>query len=455
MTMTVYHVLKQRDILRVVIETTTPIAVGSGEKDVETDAHVMRDVNGLPYIPATSLAGILRHALGKAGAQCDLWGFQGANDGRGSRLVFTNANLVRHDGTVVDGLLDIDMNSDEFLRHYFDLPIRQHVRIGHSGAALEHGKFDEEVVYAGSRFCFELEVASTDGEAQAIADIMAALQSPTLRVGGGVYSGLGEYRLVSLQHTTLNLDKPEQLDRYLAKSACLGNASWWTEPNVSQDVAVDNDKWQRYDITLQPDDFFMMGSGLSDDEADLTPVAEHRVDWSSGVGRFVENQVLIPATGVKGALAHRVAYHYNRLSGVFADRLEEGKKLSDYAGSQNEAVKELFGYEHEGDTQPGRVMLSDVYLRPIETTVFNHVRIDRFTGGAMEGALFQEKVSAGQQEFTLTLLVEKSAFAVEYVKEALEAAIRDLITGMLPLGGAVNRGHGVFTGQCEQLNNNQ
>ena len=82
-------------------------------------------------------------------------------------------------------------------------------------------------------------------------------------------------------------------------------------------------------------------------------------------------------------------------------------------------------------------------------------RIDRFTGGAMDGALFNEKVSAGQQVFTLTLLVEKSAFAVTYVKDALEAAICDLITGMLPLGGAVNRGHGVFTGHCEQLNSNQ
>lgn len=447
-----YTVLKQRDILRVVIEATTPIAVSSGEKDVETDARVMRDVNGLPYIPATSLAGILRHALGKADAQCDLWGFQSADGGRGSRLMFTNANLVRHDGTVVDGLLDIDLTQDEFLKHYIHLPIRQHVRIGHRGAAEHHGKFDQEVVYAGTRFCFELEV-SHNGEAESqIDDIVDALQRPTLRFGGSVYSGLGEFRVVTLQRATLDLIDPVALTRYLDKSSSLDNAAWWSESNIAQQTPVDEEKWQRYEISLQPVDFFMMGSGVGDDEADLTLVTEHRVDWSSDSGQFVENQVLIPATSVKGALAHRVAFHHNRLAEKFVDKLGEEESIEDFVGNMNKAVRALFGYELAGTSRSGSVMLSDVYLEPVQTTKLNHVRIDRFTGGAMEGALFNERVATGQQEFTLTLLVEKTAFAVEYAKEALEATIKDLITGMLPLGGAVNRGHGVFTGHCEQLN---
>lgn len=447
--------LNKRDILRVVIEATTPIAVGSGEKDVETDARVVRDVNGLPYIPATSLAGILRHAMGKAGAQCDLWGFQSADDGRGSRLMFTNANLVRHDGTVVDGLPDIDLKDDEFLGRYLNLPIRQHVRIGHSGAAERHGKFDQEVVYAGSRFCFELEVAHGGEAASQVDEIVAALQCPTLRIGGSVYSGLGEFQVVSLKRAALDLCDTGALARYLDKSSSIDNAAWWSEPNIAQQTPIDDEKWQRYDISLQPVDFFMMGSGVGDDEADLTPVTEHRVEWGSGSGLFVENQVLIPATSVKGALAHRVAFHHNRLAEIFADKLGKDESIEDFVGNMNKAVRALFGYELAGTSRPGRVMLSDVILKHVDATVFNHVRIDRFTGGAMDGALFNEKVSAGQQVFTLTLLVEKSAFAVTYVKDALEAAICDLITGMLPLGGAVNRGHGVFTGQCEQLNSNQ
>ena len=51
-----------RFLARFVIEAETPLAVGSGEKDILTDALVATDVNGLPYIPGTAIAGVLRHA---------------------------------------------------------------------------------------------------------------------------------------------------------------------------------------------------------------------------------------------------------------------------------------------------------------------------------------------------------------------------------------------------------
>lgn len=54
---------KYRMIARITLEATSPLAVGSGEKDIITDAPVARDVNDLPYIPGTSLMGIIRHSL--------------------------------------------------------------------------------------------------------------------------------------------------------------------------------------------------------------------------------------------------------------------------------------------------------------------------------------------------------------------------------------------------------
>ena len=56
---------KFRHLARVIIEAKTPIAVGSGEKDVITDALVATDVNGLPYIPGTALAGVVRSMIGE------------------------------------------------------------------------------------------------------------------------------------------------------------------------------------------------------------------------------------------------------------------------------------------------------------------------------------------------------------------------------------------------------
>ena len=52
-----------RFLARLVIEAKTPLAIGSGEKDIISDALVATDVNGLPYIPGTAIAGVVRSLL--------------------------------------------------------------------------------------------------------------------------------------------------------------------------------------------------------------------------------------------------------------------------------------------------------------------------------------------------------------------------------------------------------
>ena len=54
-----------RFLARMIIEAKTPLAVGSGDKDITTDALVATDVNGLPYIPGTAIAGVIRHFIGE------------------------------------------------------------------------------------------------------------------------------------------------------------------------------------------------------------------------------------------------------------------------------------------------------------------------------------------------------------------------------------------------------
>lgn len=52
-----------RYLARIVLQAETPLSIGSGESNIQTDSPVIRDINGLPFIPGTSLAGILRHAV--------------------------------------------------------------------------------------------------------------------------------------------------------------------------------------------------------------------------------------------------------------------------------------------------------------------------------------------------------------------------------------------------------
>ncbi len=453
-----------RHIARVVVEATTPIAVGSGEKDIMTDARVIKDVNGLPYIPATSVAGVLRHAMGESDEdnKSEMWGYQMKKEGAGSRIIFTNANIVDADGTVVDGLME---KKSSFLQQFDTLPIRQHARIGHKGTTEKGGKFDEEVVYKGTRFCFEIEMVDKEGAKgrDYFICLLKTIRSKNLRMGGGTRSGFGELKVVNSKERTLVLSNSSELEAYINKSSSLADDSFWKGCDEFNDEST-NANFIDDMLILTPEDFFLFGSGMGDEDADMTPVSESFIKWENDKkGVFLDNNVLIPGASVKGALAHRVAFHYNKLTGVFADNLES-KDFDKHIGKENDAVRILFG--SEGDKKGngascGNVFISDVIQQKHNEKILNHVAIDRFTGGAIDGALFNEKVSDERgQKFELKVSVDTAgvkkaltsdAEAAKEIKatliyQALENALDDICNGMLPLGGGVNRGNGVFEG---------
>lgn len=431
-----------RFLARFVIEAKTPLAVGSGEKDIITDALVATDVNGLPYIPGTAIAGVVRSMLKQQGVNTDVFfGFQNGDKGEGSQIIFTEAKILNSKGEVMDGM-KLDAFNDTLLGSYKDLPIRQHARINEKGVTVKAGKFDEQIVFAGTRFCFELEMVSDGSNYADFEKVLHQLQRRNFRIGSGTRCGFGAIDVVKVW--TANLNLKDDMQNYLDKSSNLqesGNWKGWQTGNV---VSETETNWVEYKLILQPEDFFLFGSGFGDDEADMTPVKAAKVVWTSGIGELKENSVLIPATSVKGALAHRVAFHWNKINGFYVG--DERATV----GNENPAVQALFGYENQKDKiqTRGNLIFSDVIEEPMTDKILNHVAIDRFTGGAIDGALFSEKTTYGRgKEFTMTIMADNKAFESEHVQESLEDALKDICKGLLPLGGGVNRGNGVFNGK--------
>ena len=441
-----------RLMARFVIESTTPLAVGTGEKSIITDSPVVTDINGLPYIPGTSLAGVLRHSLNNAGVKQkvdDLFGYQEGKEGMGSRLIFTDAVMIGREGCPLDGLQEIDFN-DDFYLHFDKMPIRQHVCINEKGTADKQGKFDNQVVFKGTRFVFEMEYVSTGiiEEKESIKSVLALIGSDQFRLGGGTTNGLGRMKVVEAKMAEIDLEKPYDLELYLKKSSCLSEL-WEGFKDKAKDNNNANNQdskanaWKCYDFQLNAEGFFLFGSGLADDDADMTPVVEAYIEWEGGKPHFVEGTV-IPGSSIKGALSHRTAFHWNKLKKLYADK---GEGLT---GDDNPAVVQLFGRSGDGATSDditrGKVLIDDIIIPKCESKIINHVAIDRFTGGALDGALFTEKVNIGQPCINIHILVDTSAFLIEDpdIKNAFEKALDDLKNGMLPLGGGVNRGNGVF-----------
>jgi len=413
--------MKTKYIAHITIEAQTPLKTGSGNTHFLQDSPIQRDWNGLPMILGTSIAGVLRKDFG---ANADE--IFGKEDG--SKVIFSNALLLDETQKVQEGLL---LEKSNFLKLFDNLPIREHTAITDKGVAKEHSKFDEEVVYKGSRFKFAIEMLE---EKDAFDRLTELLRSPAFRLGGGSTKGFGKFKIVEIRTTTL--ENPSDLENYSSSlNAKLPNAQ-----TINAQSHATANGYTTYTLKIKPDDFFMFGSGFGDAEADQTPVYEQVVDYNKK--GLSDREILLPASSIKGVLAHRTTYHYNLQNKLFVGNSEVRESIPELFGEAKNSKKDI-------DGSKGKVLFSDCFKSDKnETKIFDHVAIDRFTGGAIEGALFQEKTIAQSDEWHIEILVEG---VDESYLNAFEKSLDDICNGMLPLGGVTTKGHGIFNGIWSKL----
>ncbi len=443
-----------RHLARVTVEFTTPFRVGSGEGSVHADLTPVVDVNGLPALPGASLAGVLRHA-DPGGDAAGLYG-RGGDEAVGSRLWVTWGHVHGADDRPVEGVLVDGPGPDPVLADALSPTVRDHVRIGHRGAPERTGKFEEAVVSAGHRFTFDLAV---EGGAEARSDLdrlLGLLASGRIRVGGSTRRGLGAFRVVRARVASCRLNHPDGVRRYLAWPVRLdaplpAGAEPWHPPARSDGRVLE--------LRIEPDAYWAVhGSDpwtlQGEDKApDLNPVRDGRVVWGDGRGRLDPDRFYLPGSSIKGAVAHRVAFHANLLAGRFADRVA-ADGLDGCVGGRNPEVRYLFGAAKDdgsGD-QAGRVFIDDVWLDDGAAARLQrvpHIAVDRFTGGVLDGFLMDERVFYRTGPLAITIrFADLPPSDDESVRpralEALRRALRDLIDGGLPLGAGASRGNGVF-----------
>lgn len=398
-----------RHLARFIIEAQVPIVVGSGESDIITDKLVMTDLNGLPFIPGTTLAGIVRSFCKK-----ELFG----STESGSLIIFSSAHFIGEEGKVIEGMID---TRSEFYNRMLNLPVRQHVKIGSNGAPERGALFDEEVVYMGARFCFEIEFWGNEDDFD---EILNVFYSDNFRIGGGTRSGYGKIRVVECKKCSINVSD----DLYINKSSSL-NDQFWNKSTVMKFNGRKTSDLNKREILLTPEHFFSIGE---------VPMTETRiVHKNDGTSKFDDKTyALIPASSIKGVLAHRTAFYYNKIAKVTLDKISD---YEEHVGIKNKAVKELFGTTE----QPGKVMIDDCLVEMPDNAKFiqPHVAIDAFTGGARPGALFK-KQQIYCKEIKLNIYVHQSVS--HEAKVAFDSAVEDLMHGRLQIGSKVTNGLGVM-----------
>lgn len=441
-------------ISRLTIEAETPICISAGSDDTISHAIFVRDVNQLPYIPASTIKGVIFKEFGIKNGML--------NNKKIPYLSFTDALMTDEKCKVIDGRKDYNIyytrknqkiRNDTYLGKFERLPIRYHVTTDYKGSSSFDikGANNEQVVYKGTRFVFEMEMRYDKNtlEGEALFDnIIRLLKFSPVRFGRGSRRGLGKIKLVKCLKAKVNMKDKEQREAYLKKSGELnepfGLYAEYTPEYEPNSKKINN--WQTYKLTLKPRDFFIFGAPYDDEKINYPSAMEKYIEWTSfpeyEPAKFKDG-FLIPASAIKGTLLHRTKYHYCKIKDIYSNNSQV-----------NDAICQLFGGKHSIDINysKGNVIFSDVIIpwQKAEGIVFNNVGIDRLSGKQYERVFYSQRAlrlkgDSNNNSIEINIFVKEKGIE-EDVMNAFLKSIKDLCEGRLPLGRGNNLGMGFFEG---------
>lgn len=435
-------------LARVTLEALSAHGIHSGQGDATHDVLLVRDANHLPVLPGTSLAGVLRHAYQRRHGERATDALFGVGGGEAQASSLNVAWALVHDSTnrPVEGLRT-DLDTDPLLARLLDDKplVRQRVRLEHTGTASPTGKFDVTLIPAGVRYTGWLSYwcDSSDGSRTLWRQLLELLNESALHLGHGTRSGNGHFKAIELLHAEWNVAAPAGREAFVARPQSRAERGTLTPfaPTGQAPAKLEAT------LKLRAEAGWRVGGGEQslnatcyDKQPDLLPQHEIRVHWDGDQGRFGAQHHLLPASAIKGALRHRVAYHYRCLTEDFAQ--PGGRHDPELCP----AVSALFGHAQDDEGRAGVLVFHDVVIHDAQCVRLMHNRIDRYTGGVINGALFSEEV-LWQTPLDLRIELLPDAARVDRLsRQALARALDDLAGGWLPLGANGSRGLGVFVG---------
>jgi CRISPR/Cas system CSM-associated protein Csm3 (group 7 of RAMP superfamily) len=404
-------------IVTATLENLTPLMIGKGEGDA-ADVEVMRWMGDKPYIPATSLVGKIRQALNPDSNQQyrNFFGSIGTD---------TKNQIQSH--FIVDDLVPISTLGNDVVR-------RDGVKIeAKTNTAKDQAKYDYQVVEQGIQFPLRIEVTLREGmdidEATVFLAQLKQYLSNDFYLGANSNTGLGKMKCKDF--TAWHFDFPDHANQWF---------SYLDNGQISDldQLDLDTDSSQLHSQAFVVKATFGLKSSLitgsygidGGDQSDKTQLKSR-------------DKFVLSGKSIRGAIRHRALKIFNTLG----------------AANAEDQIDKLFGIvvEDPGKTKKvlrGRLRVDECILpndNKLEAKVQDRIRIDRFTGGVISGALFNSEPiwSTGKEKIELQFTIHNDPTPEE--KKLLLLLLKDLWLSDLAIGGEKNIGRGVLIGQSATI----
>ena len=193
------------------LQLDAPLLIGegaSGEERSDRDIHVLRDKEGIPFIPGTSLAGALRS-------------FVEEDMPDAAELLFGTLGTSSDRGAGTDGRQSAAMLCDIVLAGA-QLGVRDGVSLdGITGTTVPHGKYDYEIVESGARGEFYAEITLRgvhEAEEKRIKNALLRLRDLLISgfcVGALTTKGFGRMHVAGMQVDCYDFSRKEDVAAWL------------------------------------------------------------------------------------------------------------------------------------------------------------------------------------------------------------------------------------------------
>ncbi|MCB0129092.1 MAG: hypothetical protein KDE58_42795, partial [Caldilineaceae bacterium] len=447
-----HHMIARKIVERIHINGTlvleTPAHFGSGQ--VRGDSLVdmsllLDDADGsanAALLPGTTIAGALRNYLRERlhGYECP------ESDRELERPIAWLFGPTRQSEQAGDQSLLI---VDDAYASQPERTLRDGVRIDEkSGIAYkdERGgaKFDVELLEAGTAFNlhFELLVTERHSRERLLPYIVAALQGfeeGSIRLGLRKRRGYGQCRVSGWQVSSYRMTDRTELCQWLDRpTGVVDHAAPFTPiAEALKTPAIATDRRNHFSIQATfglPNSSLLIRSGFG--EADTGPDVVHLH------GRRGDQRVpIISGTSWAGVVRHRAL----RIAKTIATAAQQE--------SAAKVVKDLFGRMPKAQEKRGRASrttFDETEVKDGQSLYQTRIRIDRFTGGAFEGALFEQAPVYGTAKTRIGFALHlRNPTPAEIGLFLL--VLKDLWTGDLPIGGEASVGRGRLQGHTACL----
>jgi CRISPR/Cas system CSM-associated protein Csm3 (group 7 of RAMP superfamily) len=426
-------------VIHAKIVNTSPLSIGSGATD-QSDMDILTSAKGKPYIPASSFVGCLRQSIRSLTGEnlLEVWG---GYDLSKSYHIKDNAiaqsEIESQSNLIVD---DLEIDPSET----YTIICRDGVKISYETSTAEsHHKYDYQILESQNTFDLRMEFTERAwlksilnyDIIQIAALIQFACQHDFLRLGAKSTSGFGaisleEFNAYYLDFTNTTNSKTESPSSLWFKYIDQHNQTILEQYNINSEISqlIQN----KFNSGHLKKEYFTISATFKLKSSLLTHSSRHGTDNSDKSQLMSRNQYLLSGKSIRGALRHRaflIEQNNTQLKGV---------------------TDELFGYVDKINkiANKSKMIIEESYISPDKVHLYlqNRVKIDRFTGGALHGALFNSEAIWASGKEAIVIKIKIFSQTTHKERLLLILLLKDLWLEDLAIGGEKNIGRGILTG---------